>query len=31
VLALRDDTTGKETLWTGGDEKDAAFFVYDLL
>lgn len=31
VLAVRDDTTGKEALWTAGDDKDAAFCVYDLV
>lgn len=29
MLAVRDDATGKEALWTGGDEKDASYCVYE--
>jgi hypothetical protein len=31
VVAVRDDSSGKEALWTGGDDKDAAFCVYEMV
>ena len=31
ILPVKDDATGKDTLWTGGEEKDASFCVYELV